>query len=992
MSTQVVAVTPRMANTHSRQSVDELFHAVLEQPPSERTAFLAAACGDDRALHAELSSLLAADGRASDDALAALPAEMAADWIADRERDLPAGHLLGRYRVLDRIGAGGMGEVYRAEDTSLHRVVAVKLLPLRFLADTDRTRRFEHEARAASGLNHPNIVTIHEIGSSNGLLFIVSEFVEGETLRTTIARGPLPFGTLVDIAIQIGGALAAAHSTGIVHRDIKTDNVMVRPDGIVKVLDFGIAKLAEPSRRALAGSHAATATGTVMGTVCYMSPEQALGEAVDHRSDIFSLGVVLYEMAAGRLPFSGPSDAAIYDAMLHGTPEPATTVNPDLPADLDRIIARTLECERELRYQTASDLASELKRLRRQSAERSIVRRPESMRRGIEARVTRHTGRRALRWAVSAVIGVLAAAAIWSRWPEDRSQRTTPPVRRFVLTLPSIIEPEQAPGATAVISPDGQHIVYVHGPAARRSLYVRDMDRLDDRPLPGTELGHMPFFSPDSQWVAFVAAGELRKVRLAGGPPQRISVDVAGQRGASWGPDNHVVIATADGRLQRISADGGTLEPIAAPDGARGELAYRWPEVLPGGRAVTYTVVEGSDGQATGRLHLQAIRLDTKERRPIVAGASYGRYAASGHLLYYRAGGLEAAPFDAATLDVTGPAVSLAEQVVGMAGWSAPDGAANFSISSDGTLIYIPGPTNPIERSVFWVDRSGAEHPLAQPRRALVDPSLSPDGRYLALIVNGSVFVVNLVTQSWLQITPQSGVAMAPVWTPDGKRLVYAKLLGAHTRLFWRSADGAGAEHELWSDPVTNAYPTSFSPDGSMLALMRMAPGSVRWDVWMLRVRPEPPEARPLLATNASERHPEFSPDGRWLVFVSDESGRDEVYVQQFPSAGGKLQISSDGGTEPRWNRNGRAIFYREADRMMEVAVEMHPDVSIGRPRLVFEGAYQDVGAVLDYDVAPDSERFLMLKASETNASYMHLHVVLNWFDELRRRAPGASR
>ena len=557
------------------------------------------------------------------------------------------------------------------------------------------------------------------------------------------------------------------------------------------------------------------------------------------------------------------------------------------------------------------------------------------------------------------------------------------------MTLPSIIEPEQAPGSTAVISPNGQHIVYVRGPAARRSLYIRDMDRLDDRPLPGTDLGHMPFFSPDSQWVAFVAAGELRKVSLAGGPPHRIA-DVAGQRGASWGSDNQIVIATADGRLQRVPADGGVLEVIAEPDASHGELAYRWPEVLPDGRAVVYTVVEASQGRPTGQLHVQAIKLDTRERRLIVAGASYGRYAASGHLLYYRAGALEAVPFDATSLEVRGAAVSLAEQVVGTSAGSSPDGAATFSLSTDGTLIYLPGTTNPIERSMLWVERGGAEHPLAHPRRAMVDPSLSPDERHLALIANGSVFVVNLATQAWVQITPQSDASMAPVWTPDGKRLVYAKLLGAHTGIFWRAADGAGSEHELWSDPVASAYPTSFSPDGSVLAMMRMAPGSVRWDVWALRVRPGPPEAWPVVATKASEKHPEFSPDGRWLALVSDESGRDEVYVQRFPSAGGKLQISADGGTEPRWNRNGRTIFYREADRMMEVAVERHPDVSIGRRRVLFDGAYQDVGAVLDYDVASDGDRFLMLRASERDADYMHLHVVLNLFDELRRRAPGS--
>ena len=964
--------------------VGELFHAALDRPLSERVAFLEAACRGDAALRAEVWSLMTSDARASDETLSGVAAGMAADWIAEREGGLRPGSLLKHYRVIDRIGVGGMGEVYRAEDTSLHRTVALKVLPPQCLADPEQTTRFEEEARAASALNHPNIVTIHEVGRALGASFIVSELVDGQTLRQRIGREPLPLGAVLDYAIQTAGALAAAHAAGIVHRDIKSDNLMVRPDGIVKVLDFGIAKLAEPTHRGSAGLHQETAAGAVMGTPCYMSPEQALGEAVDHRSDIFSLGVVIYEMSTGRLPFDGGSDAAVYEALLHRAPSPATVLNPGLPAELDRIIDRALEQDRELRYQSASDLAAELKRLQRQST-------------GPRARTATRDARRARRragilapryrwWAAAAVIGALAISGIWIGRTGDRDVPPILPVRRFVLTLPSIIEPEQAPGATAVISPDGRHLVYVHGPASRRSLYIRDMDRLDDRPLAGASLGHTPFFSPDSQWVAFVAEGELRKVSLTGGPPYTIA-DVPGQRGGSWGSDGRIVIATADGRLRRVSAEGGALEVIAAPDPARGELAFKWPEVLPDGRSVIFTSVEGSNGQPTGGLHIQAINLETKERRRIVAGASFGRYAASGHLLYYRAGALEAVPFDVASLSVTGPAVSLAEQVVGMPPAASPEGAANFSISNDGTLIYIPGTAAPIARSMFWVDRKGTERMVAQPRRAMVDPSLSPDGRRLAIIVNGGLFIVDLAAQTWEQITPSAAVS-APVWTPDGRRVVYARQMGAHAGVFWRPADGSGFEELLWSDPMASLYPTSFVPDGSALALMRMRPDSVRWDVWILHLRPGKPDARPLLATAASERHPELSPDGQWLAFVSDEAGRDEVYVQRFPGPGGKLQISADGGTEPRWSRSGRTIFYREGDRMMEVDLTTRPAVVVGEPRLLFEGNYQDVGAVLDYDVAPDGQRFLMLRRSDLDAGYMHLHVVLNWFGELRRRAP----
>lgn len=682
--------------------VDEMFHAALERPLSERSGFLETACGDDAALREEISSLIDSDERASEESLTGVTAAMAADWIAEREGGLESGSLLGHYRVVDRIGVGGMGEVYRAQDTSLHRTVALKVLPSRFLADSERTRRFEEEARAASALNHPNIVTIHEIGRARGSSFIVSEFVDGETLRQRIARGALPLGAVLDIAIQTAGALSAAHAAGIVHRDIKSDNLMVRPDGIVKIVDFGIAKLAEQTRKGApetVASHPDSAMGAVTGTVCYMSPEQALGESVDHRSDIFSLGVVLYEMATGRLPFEGGSGAAVYDAMLHRRPPPASALNPGLPADIDRIISRTFEQERKLRYQSASDLGAELKTLQRQSTGPRGTSQ-DAVRPAREPR-TNTPAWRHVRWIAAAVIGAVAMSGIWT-WGRgrDRVGAPIPPVRRFVLTLPSIIEPEQVPGATAVISPDGRHIVYVRGPASSRSLYIRDMDRLDDRPLGGSDLGDTPFFSPDSQWVAFVAAGELRKVRFAGGPPHSIA-DVPGQRGGSWGPDGRIVIATADGRLQRVSADGGELEVIATPDPARAELAYEWPEVLPDGRGVIFTTVEGSNGQPTGALHLRTIDLDTRKQRRIVSGASFGRYAASGLLLYYRAGELEAVPFDPASLAVTGAAVSLAQQVVGMPTTVPRGGAANFSISNDGTLIYIPGSTTPIERSML---------------------------------------------------------------------------------------------------------------------------------------------------------------------------------------------------------------------------------------------------------------------------------------------------
>jgi serine/threonine-protein kinase len=877
-----------------------------------------------------------------------------------------------------------MGVVYKAEDTRLGRFVALKFLPEETARDRQALERFKREARAASALNHPNICTIHEIDEHNGQLFIAMEFLEGATLKHRLTGKPFSVDLMLEVAAQIADALDAAHAKGIVHRDIKPANIFVTDRGHAKILDFGLAKVERPRVAAAAASTGVTmeavadenltSPGTALGTVAYMSPEQALGEQeVDGRTDLFSLGVVLYEMATGRLPFTGNTSAAIFNAILNKAPVAPVRLNPELPLDLERIINKALEKDRKLRYQSAAEMRADLARLKRDTGSGRTA--TAELPAPVKAARTRWAA--AIKWRVAALIlAIVAGAAVWNFRPTP----STPPqpVTRFTVTLPPG-ERLVAPGVTGLpniaLSRDGRYIAYVATRGGTQQIFLRAMDNAETRPVSGTEGGTGPFFSPDGQWLGFFAAGVLRKIPVSGGTAVTLSNAPAGT-GASWSGRGTIIVApTGAGPLQQISDSGGTPQPLTRLE--KEETSHRWPEVLPEGNGVLFA------GRRTGgTFRIGVYSTKTGERRDLVATGTYPSYARSGHVVYAQAGTLMAVPFDPQRLEVTGAALPVVEGLL----QNAVSGAAYFSVSATGTLAYVSGSTQG-QRRLVWVSRTGVEQALAAPPREYDWPQLSPDGRHAALEIGPQLWLYDLTRDTLTRFTFEGSLNQAPVWTPDGKRIVFNSDKEGARNLFWQLADGSGGLERLSTSQVVQV-PRSWSSDGKLLAFHEGTPATLR-DIWVLRLSDR--KAEPFLRTPFTEGAPSFSPDGRWLAYVSDESGRPEIYVQPYPGPGGKWQISTEGGLEPVWNRNGRELFYRSANKMIAVRVTTEPSFSAGNPTVLFEGDYQASQFPLTgiaYDVSPDGQRFLMVRDTAPSPAVTQINVVLNWFEELKRRVP----
>jgi eukaryotic-like serine/threonine-protein kinase len=955
------------------QQIEQLYHAALERQGQQRAAFLTEACAGDDSLRHEVESLLA-QGGGSENLLEQGALQAAAKIFSEDASRSFLGRRLGFYEIVSWLGAGGMGEVYEAHDTKLGRHVAIKVLPAAFVEDHERITRFQREARMLASLNHPNIATIHGLEQSGDVQYLVMELVPGETLAERLSGGALDIPEALKIAGQIAEALEAAHEKGVIHRDLKPANVKVTPEGRVKVLDFGLAKafagdagLDLPYLPTLTGI--GTAEGRILGTPAYMSPEQARGKAVDKRTDIWAFGCVLYELLTARPAFPGETLTDTLAAALEREPDwhalPATT-----PLKIRDLLRRCLHKDAARRLHDIADARIEIDEALDVSGSLSAV--------PVAAQPSSPGGHMLL-WGLAALAAVGFAIALWGL--VRRTRPPTRPVTRVAVTLPLGDRLSPSGDPAVALSPDGSRLVYAGYHAGSTQLYLRSMNHFEATPIPGTAGADTPFFSPDSQWVGFFAAGKLMKVSLTGGASLPLCSASAGSRGASWGPDDAIIFAPSTGSgLYRVSAAGGSPTALTVPDRKKGEFSHRWPEILPGGKALLFTIWGGAE------MRIGLLSLETGERRILLDGGAYARYF-SGHLIYARAGGLLAVPFDLKRLQVTGSPVSVLEGV-----WmNTVNGAVDLNISGDGSLVYVAAGPGSDSDSLVWVDRKGTAQPLPAPPRGYLVPRLSPDGQHLAVAIedaNPGLWLYDLA-RGTLTLLTASVLNPYQVWTRDGKRMTFRS---PPFNLDWMPADGSGAPQRLMTSENL-PLPGSWSPDGQVLAFSEQDP-TTGWDIWTLRLDGEP-KPQPFLRTKSNEDAPMFSPDGHWLAYQSDESGRYEIYVRPFPGPGGKWQISTEGGTEPVWAKNGRELFYRSANKMMAATVESKPLFAASKPRQLFEGLYD--GGAFDfepnYDVAPDGQRFLMLEPTEqAKATPQQINVVLNWSDELRRLAPAGKK
>jgi len=892
---------------------------------------------------------------------------------------LTPGTRLGPYEIQASIGAGGMGEVYKARDTRLDRTVAIKVISPLVAGSPELRDRFEREARTVSQLNHPNICTLHDVGHDSATDYLVLEYLDGESLADRLSKGPLAFDQALAIAMQICDALDKAHRAGIVHRDLKPGNVfLVRgatasAPPVAKLLDFGLAKMSTAVGPGGSGTinltspptvtTPLTTQGTILGTFQYMAPEQLEGDEADARTDIWAFGCVLYEMLTGKKAFAGRTHASLISSIMGAQPVALAEAVPQAPPALDHVVRTCLAKDPAERFQTAHDLLLQLRWIATGGAQAAAAGGGTAA-----PRLNRVTAA-----AVVAGIAAVSAAATWAL-TRPVPAPPSPPLRA---TIDVSAGGGVVPFAPALaLSPDGSRIVYAGAGRESVNLMMRPLDRFGPPSImPGTKDGFMPFFSPDGAWLAFFADGRIRKMSASGGAALPIATAVP--FGAVWTPSGIVFTDNLSGPLKRVSVEGG--EPVAVTSLASGETSHRWPDVLPDGSIVFAANVGSSWDDA--RIVVQPA--DGQPRREIAPAGTAPKYVRSGHIAFARSGVLYAVPFDVKSLEVTGPAREVQDPVSSF----GSDGRAYYAVTATGSLIYLEAKPESSARALVWVDRNGKVEPTGIEGRAFEHPRISPDGTRIALTIrdaNSDIWTIDIARRALTRVTFEAGEDESPVWTPDGRYVTYAATRSAQPRATYRKpADNSGAEERLFVTK-THQHLSGWTPDGKILISEEADP---TFGLYVGTLGDK--IVKSYLQTQFAEAAAQVSPDGTWILYSSNESGRTEVYAQAFPGPGGRVSVSVDGGGEPRWAPNGREIFYRQGDRMMAVPVEYTPALKAGQPKVLFEGRFTRIGwATANYDLSPDGKRFLMIKGEDT-APPTQIHLVVNWADELRRLVPG---
>jgi Tol biopolymer transport system component len=876
--------------------------------------------------------------------------------------------VIGQYSVVSKIGEGGMGEVYRARDTTLGRDVAIKVLPAAFSADSERLRRFEQEAQAAGALNHPNILVIFHIGTHDGAPYIVSELLEGETLRERMAGAALPQRKAIDYALQTAHGLAAAHEKGIIHRDLKPENLFVTKDGRVKILDFGLAKLTgsgdgAQSQTEVPTRRVDTDPGMIMGTIGYMSPEQLRGRPADHRSDIFSFGAVLYEMLSGKRAFRGESTADTMSAILREDPPDLSETNKTINPALERVVHHCLEKNPEERFHSASDLAFAIEAV---SGSATVSGSAATVLAALPA--AKRKRRELFAWTAAGLflIAAIALAFLYFRRPpaDERPMR-------FVIAMPEKATDIQVP----VISPDGRTVAFVASFEGKRFIYARPLDSLTAQRLAGTDDASFPFWSPDSRYLAFFADSKLKKVEATGGSPQTIC-DVRSPGSGSWNREGVILFGQENAPIQRVSASGGNATPVLKLDEARKETGHYSPTFLPDGRHFLYeSWITAAEDSA-----IFVASLDGTDRKLLLKNDSNAIYAAPGFLLFARETTLMAQPFDAARLQLSGEPFPIAEQV----SFNGQYSYSNFSISETGTMVFCSGSIS--QRQLVWFDRQGKSLGPVGPPGEYNDIVLSPDEKRVAtqriVSTNSDIWLVDLARGLPSRFTFDAATEDDPVWSPDGSTIVFSSTRNGRFDLYRKVSSGAGNE-ELLSKSETYKEGTDWSVDGRFV-LLDQGGSNGGTDIWIL---PLFGDGKPysLLQTPFSEYQGHFAPDGKWFAYTSNESGRSEVYVQSFPLSGGKWQVSTGGGAQPHWRRDGKELFYIAPDRkLMAVDVKIAATFETSAPKTLFQTQVVRYEAPNRYLVTGDGQRFLVNSPVE-EVSQTPITVVLNWTAGLKK-------
>jgi len=875
----------------------------------------------------------------------------------------------GRYEIIEELGKGGMGRVYRVEDKKLDQEVALKLIKHEIANDKKNIERFRNELKLARKIRHKNVCGMFDLGETEGAHFITMEYIDGEDLKSMIRMiGKLSTGKAILIAKQVCEGLTEAHGLGVVHRDLKPSNIMIDKFGNAKIMDFGIARSLK--------AKGITGTGVMIGTPEYMSPEQVEAKDIDQRSDIYSLGIIMYEMLTGNPPFEAETPFALGVKHKSEAPKNPMEFNPQIPDDLSKTILKCLEKEKNSRYQSAADVRSELERIEQglPTTDRVLPKKKPFTSREI---TVQFSTKKLLVPALAILCLVLIALMIWSPW--IKRDPTSNTVKRFTVNL----NRDENLGGTnygnnLAISPDGKNLIYQATADNITQLYLRPIDQFDSVSLPGTENAEEPFFSPDGNWVGFFQAGMLKKLRIGSASPVIICKGTPQPHGATWGIDGSIIFGGTTPGLTRVSDTGGTPQEITTPNPDNNETQHRFPQLLPGGKIVLFQINYAGDNNYP---RIAVLSLDKLKWKTILEEESrYPSYAPSGHIIYTQSGMLMAVPFDLQRLEISGNPFSVLESV-----WIPRDKPINLCFSRDGTLAYVSQISEETENQLVWVNFEGQS---IQPKQELLSyeqPRISPDGKNIAMKKDYFLYAYELERNIITQLTSESDTNY-PIWSPDGKMLAFTsswKGGGGFKTIHFISIDGSKDVDEVYNSDFP-IYPASWSPDGMWIAFYEINPNSQR-DIWVLSLKDR--TAKPIIATKNNERAPMFSPDGSFIAYVSNDTGRDEIYVQPFPTTGAKWQVSHDGGREPYWDPNGDKLFYRIGNKMMSLEIESGPSFNWEKAQIVFEGNFFSHLNYTTYSKTPDGDRFMMSKP-KGDLVVRQINVVLNWFEVLKRLVP----